>query len=118
MAISQNFIDAITPLFANEAELQEFLDAAPKPLNKSIKLINSRINPGQSYDKLKNKFQEMVPSDWCLTPTVFEELKDQRYIDRENRDIALGKTIPHLTGFFYMQEVAASLPANFLDIPE
>lgn len=118
MAIAQDFIDTIKPMFESEAELQSFLDAAPRSLTKSIKLVNSRINPGGDYKDLKKHFEKLVSSDWTLSPTIFSQLHDQRYVDRENRTIALGRTIQHLGWFFYMQEVAASLPANFLDIPE
>lgn len=118
MTISENFIEAIRPLLKDEAEIQAYLEAAPKPLNKSIKLVNFRGNKGGRYDNVLKSFKELAPDDWILTPTIFKELKDQFYIDRENREQALGKSFLHLCGFFYMQEVAASLPANFLELPE
>ena len=40
------------------------------------------------------------------------------YIDREDREIALGRTFLHLLGFFYMQELAASSSPHFMDIPD
>ena len=116
--ISDNFIDAIRPILGDEKSLQAYIDAAQKPLKKSLKIINSRVRNNDNFEGLKEDFLHLTPGDWTLTQTVFEELKDQFYIDRENIQTALGKTRQHLCGFFYLQEVAASLPANFLDIPE
>ncbi len=116
--ISDNFIDAIRPILQDEQSIEAYKQAAQRPLKKSLKIINSRVRDNDNYDNIADDFLQLTPWDWTLSATVFAELKDQFYIDRETIDIALGKTRQHLCGFFYLQEVAASLPANFLDIPE
>ena len=35
----------------------------------------------------------------------------------EQGDVPLGKQAGHMFGWFYIQELAASLPAHFMDIP-
>ncbi len=54
-------------------------------------------------------------NDWKFTPSPFGKTFDSPvYVDRDDLTYPLGKTRQHLCGLFYIQEVAASLPANIL----
>ncbi len=88
--------------FTDLAALNEY---SARPLRKSI-----RINPLKtSHEKFKAWAQEkkwkLEPVPWC---------SDAFFIDRENREEALGKDVLHLLGHFYMQEAASMLPAALL----
>ena len=107
----QEYLTFLRPLFASDEELQAFVDTMKKPLKKTIKILHSRIDQ-PSFDKLiKNRWRH-------LTPTQFEQFQDVFYIDRDDTETPLGKTFLHLLWFFYMQELAASVPAHFVDIPD
>lgn len=106
------YIEAIKSLFDDPKELEIFLASISKPLPKSIKIIESRMDISTFQSEAKRL-------GWALSQTSFgDDLPDMYYVDREDREIALGKTLLHLLGFCYIQEIAASLPAHFLDIPE
>ena len=56
------------------------------------------------------------PWGWHLHNPDFLDNPTTFYIDRDNLDMALGRTFLHQAGFFYIQEVAASLSAPQLDL--
>lgn len=103
MTISTQFQDMISELLPTQSEQEAFFQAFQQPLKKSISIMRQR----------SEDFENKNP-DFILTPTPFHEHHDTKYIDREDITIPLGKTWQHLTGQFYIQEVAASLPANIL----
>ncbi len=89
-----------------EAEIASFLDTCHRPLKKSISVDPTRRTPA---------LHELVTSrGWKLKQTPFTENADTYRIDREDTSIALGNTALHQFGFFYMQEVAASIPAQII----
>ena len=77
-----------------------------KPLRKSIRVntLKCTIEEVKAWAKSKNWTLEPVP--WC---------SEGFYIDRVNRDEALGRDLLHLFGCFYMQEAASMLPVALLD---
>lgn len=103
MNISQQFKDMIADLLPSPWEQESFFQAFQQPLKKSLSINRHR----------DANFENNNP-DFILNASPFEEVKDTKYVDREDTTIALGKTRQHLTGQFYIQEVAASLPANIL----
>ncbi len=102
--ISQDFRDMIATLLLTQSEQDSFFATFQEPLKKSIS-INRHNDPDFEQNN----------SEFILTPSPFgKEFPDTVYIDREDTTLALGKTRQHLTGQFYIQEVAAALPANIL----
>lgn len=93
----------IADLLPSQSEQESFFQAFQQPLKKSLSINRHR----------DANFEDNNP-DFILNASPFEEVKDTKYVDREDTTIALGKTRQHLTGQFYIQEVAASLPANIL----
>lgn len=59
-----------------------------------------------------------------LTQTSFPVLDDVCYVtyveqdDSKDKMQAIGSHVLHQFGFCYIQEVAASIPAHFIDIPD
>lgn len=103
MNISQQFKDMIADLLPSQSEQEAFFQAFQQSLKKSLSINRHR----------DANFENNNP-DFILNESPFHEVKDTKYVDREDTTIALGKTRQHLTGQFYIQEVAASLPANIL----
>ncbi len=86
-------------------DLKALNESSAKPLRKSIRVNTLKITVEDflKYAKTKGWKLEQVP--WCA---------EGFYIDRENREEALGRDVLHLLGYFYMQEAASMLPAELL----
>lgn len=89
--------------FTDVALLKEMSD---KPLRKSMRVNTLKITV-EDFTKWGNeKGWQMTPVPWCA---------EAFYIDRENREQALGKDLLHLLGAAYMQEAASMLPVELLN---
>lgn len=76
-----------------------------KPLRKSVRVNTLKISVEDFLTYGKEKGWELTPVPWC---------SEAFFIERENRDEALGRDELHLLGGFYMQESASMLPAELL----
>ncbi len=95
--------------FFNSIDFENFIDACFAHLSKSIKLINTFV----SIDE----FKELVSSLWWTlkNTNLWDDLFwDIFYVDRQDKNIAIWKTILHLIWLFYIQEVSASIPAHLI----
>ncbi|MEF2175447.1 MAG: hypothetical protein V3575_03150, partial [Candidatus Absconditabacteria bacterium] len=99
-------------VFVDDNEIQEFVEFCKMPLKKSIRLNTNKMS---SQDFI----QTTKTWGYTLTDPGFIKVdNDSFYIDRDNTDLALGRTFFHQSGFFYIQEIAASLPAKFFEFNE
>ena len=106
--INQAFLDMIKPILPNESEQEEFIEACTRPLKKSITINIDKISVEDFIALTK-------PRGWTLTPHRFTKDPITFYIDREDTTTALWNTFLYKSGFFYIQEVAASMPALLVD---
>lgn len=104
--INSRFIEYFQENFFADApeELERFLESLTKPLPKTIRVNTNRI----SVEDFKAR---ALRNNWILTPTnnptVFR-------IDRTEIKIPLGHTLEHLLGYFYIQELSASMSVHYL----
>ena len=88
----------------NPDELTRFLESLTKPLPKTVRVNTNRI----SVENFKIRAER---NNWTLTPTpnptVFR-------IDRTAIKLPLGHTLEHLLGYFYIQELSASMSVHYL----
>lgn len=88
-------------------ELERFLESLTKPLPKTIRVNTARIS-------VKDFKARALRNSWTLTPTnnptVFR-------IDRTEIKMPLGHTLEHLLGYFYIQELSASMSVHYLTQP-
>lgn len=111
-SINVNFLDEMKSVFEDENEMQEFVDCCKMPLKKSLRLNTNKMSAQEFIDITK-------PWWYTLTdPWFIKEDNDSFYIDRDDTDIALWRTFFHQSWFFYIQEIAASLPAKFFQFNE
>lgn len=89
--------------FTDVALLKEM---SAKPLRKSMRVNTLKISVDQFTEWGIEKGWQMTPVPWC---------KEAFFIDRENREEALGKDLLHLLGAAYMQEAASMLPVELLN---
>ncbi len=102
MSRFSDYLQATFEFSAPEAE--EIIAAMKQPLGKSIRVNTRKI----ALEDFQTHAQEQ---GWELTPTDIPEVF---LIDREDTSIALGNTLEHQAGWFYIQEVAAAHPPHLL----
>lgn len=105
--VNSRFVEYFRETFFkdSEEELNKLIEALTKPLPKTIRINTSRISI-EDFKKRAEKY------NWILTPTpnptVFR-------IDRTNIKMPLGHTLEHLLGYFYIQELSASMSVHYLE---
>jgi 16S rRNA (cytosine1407-C5)-methyltransferase len=98
--MKQDFLDYIQDTFEFPAdEMQDFIATLSKPLKKTLRVNTNKISI--------EDFKVLVKKQWW---TLWETPlgKNMFYVDRENITFALGHSLEHITGYFYVQELAAS----------
>lgn len=85
-------------------ESEEVMSALVKTLTKSIRINTHKIS---REDFLIHAREQ----EWVLTETDIPEVF---LIDREDTSLALGRTLEHQAGWFYIQELAAAHPPFLL----
>ncbi len=106
--IHQWFKDLLKNLIP-ENEITDFLVACDRPLKKSITINTTKISVEDFLNITKSFGRTLERQRFIKNSNTF-------YIDRKDLDIALGRTFLYQAGFFYIQEVAASLSAPQLDL--
>lgn len=86
------------------SQTEEIIEAMKKPIGKSIRVNTRKI-------ALKDFRIHAQEQWWTLTQTGVPEVF---LIDRDDTSIALGNTLEHQAGWFYIQEVAAAHPPYLL----
>lgn len=102
MSRFSDYLQATFEFSAPEAE--EIIAAMKQPLGKSIRVNTRKI-------ALQDFMLHAEEQGWKLTQT---DIPDVFLIDREDTTIALGNTLEHQAGWFYIQEVAAAHPPFLL----
>jgi 16S rRNA C967 or C1407 C5-methylase (RsmB/RsmF family) len=96
----------------SEEEFLQFAQWYTQPVHKSIKILTSRID--------RATFQAEVAKDgWALQEPAFsfngKVYDDVLFVDKQDKQ-SLGSHPWHQEGYFYVQEMAAGLAAQVLDV--
>lgn len=98
--MKQDFLNYIKDTFNfDQNEMEEFESALSKPLKKTLRVNTNKISIWDFQEYTERKW-------WTLSPTPLG--KNMFYVDREDTTLALWHTLEHITGYFYVQELAAS----------
>ncbi len=92
--------------YADYTDVEALKAISQKPLRKCL-----RVNGLKSSVEALHTWG--ARHGWLLTPVPW--IASGFFIDRENRDTALGKDLLHLLGHTYMQEASSMLPPVLLD---
>jgi len=87
-------------------DLAVLMAATDRPLRKSVRVNMLKCSVADFHAWAKEREWTLTPVPWCA---------EAFFIERENRETALGRDIRHLLGHFYMQESASMLPPALLD---
>ncbi len=107
MTIHDNFLSELKQRLS-EQELNDFVTACQKPLKKSLTVNTHKISCETLQQITTSRWRHLQDPWFTIPATTF-------YIDRDDVSNALGNTFLHQAWFFYIQEVAASLPATQID---
>jgi 16S rRNA (cytosine1407-C5)-methyltransferase len=91
--------------YAGLTDVDALKAISDKPLRKSVRVNTLKMDVEEFVKRAKAKEWQLTPVPWC---------DDAFYLDRENREKAIGKDLLHLLGHFYMQEAASMLPVALL----
>lgn len=107
--INDRFVEYFREIFFADKpeELATFLSALTKPLPKTIRVNTARISVTDFEKRAKKNGWILSPTP---NPTVFR-------IDRVDTRLPLGHTLEHLLGYFYIQELSASMSVHYLIQP-
>lgn len=98
--MKQDFLNYIQETFEfSPDEMQDFQTSLSKPLKKTLRINTNKISV-EDFKKL------VIPQWWTLSETHLGN--NMFYVDRENIKFALGHSLEHICGYFYVQELAAS----------
>ncbi|MFH0851199.1 MAG: hypothetical protein V1876_00415 [Candidatus Peregrinibacteria bacterium] len=92
--------------YASLTDLEALKGASARPLRKSVRVNTLKCSVEDFRAWAEEKGWTLTPVPWCA---------EASFIDRENRETALGRDLRHLLGHFYMQEAASMLPPALLD---
>ena len=92
--------------YAGYTDLAALLAYTAKPLRKSVRVNTLKSTVERFAAHAKSEAWAIAPVPWC----------DQGFfVERENRERALGRDMLHLLGHMYMQEASSMLPVSLLD---
>jgi len=94
------FLERMKKLLGKEIEL--YLGILKKPLQNSIRCNTLKINP----EKLKKRLESL---GWIIEQP-FKENPEIMIIKNELRPGELGRSLEHLLGYYYVQEISSMLP--------
>lgn len=98
--MKKDFLEYIKNEFEfSDNEISDFEGSLNTPLKKTIRINTNKISI-KDFKKLA-KINNWILSETLLGENIF-------YIDREDTSIPLGHTTEHISGLFYVQELAAS----------
>lgn len=92
--------------YASLTDLRALTAASDRPLRKSVRVNTLKCSVKDFKQWADERKWQLTPVPWC---------SEGFFIERENRETALGRDLRHLLGHFYMQESASMLPAALLD---
>jgi len=94
-------------LFNNEKDFQSYLEILKKKPLKSIRCNTLKISPEKLREKLKEK-------GWKIRQP-FQSNPEIMIIENELLPGELGRSLEHMLGYYYIQEIASMLPVLALE---
>src|SRR3990172_9518326 len=83
-------------------EFQEYLEILKKPVQNSIRCNTLKISPEELLKRLRSK-------NWSVNQP-FKDCPEVMIIENDLAPGELGRSLEHLLGYYYVQEIASMLP--------
>jgi NOL1/NOP2/sun family putative RNA methylase len=94
--------ERLKSLMPNEKDFKEFLEILKKPTQNSIRCNTLKISP----EKLKKRLED---KNWVIKQP-FKNYPEVMIIENNLAPGELGRSLEHLLGYYYVQEIASMLP--------
>lgn len=108
----QPYLDFIQEILTDEAEFQSFSHCYQQPIPKSIKIIESRIQRSALLAYLDAEKWTLDSAGLTGNGKHYDDLLLAQRPDQKT----LGNHFLHEMGYYYIQEIAAGLPAQLMDL--
>src|SRR3972149_912290 len=95
--------ERLKTLMPNEKDFNSFLEILKKPTQNSIRCNTLKISPEKLKKRLENK-------NWIIGQP-FKSYPEIMVIENNLLPGELGRSLEHLLGYYYVQEIASMLPA-------
>ncbi len=90
-------------------EFKTFLQWCEKPLRKALRVNTRKVSSEVFLARARERGWHLIPIPWS---------KEGYWIDRENREVPLGKSVEHYGGWFYLQDPASMIPPEVMKAQE
>ncbi|MBV7314601.1 16S rRNA (cytosine(1407)-C(5))-methyltransferase RsmF [Shewanella sp. NIFS-20-20] len=102
--LNQNFIDSISADIPSHLSVEDLIDYCGRPLRRAIRVNQLTIDCEDFITHMQAKGWQFEPIPWC----------DSGFWITGQDDDALGNSIEHQAGWFYIQEASSMLPPTAL----
>ena len=107
----QTYLDYISN-YLDEQAFEQFKATYQQKISKSIKIIEKRIQKSDFFSLVKRYWRELTPPDLRWDDQIYNDVV---FVHKEDTK-TLGSHFLHQSWYFYIQEVAAGLSAQILDV--
>jgi len=97
------YIERLKELLNNKEDIDKFLEVAKTKPKKSIRVNTIKISPEKLKKRLENNYS------WKIIQPI-KDYPEAMIIDNELIPGEIGKTIEHLLGYYYVQEITSMMP--------
>lgn len=101
--LKKEFLERMQEISKSEEDFKEYLEILEKEPVKSIRGNKLKISPEKLKKQLEKKYNWKISQPWNQNPEVM-------IIESELQPGELGRTMEHLLGYYYIQELASMLP--------
>lgn len=97
------FVERMKKIFSDEKDLKEYFDILKILPVKSIRCNKLKISPSELKRNLENNYGWKIVHPWKSYPEVM-------IVESDLEPGELGRSMEHLLGYYYIQELASMLP--------
>lgn len=105
VSLPEPFVELISKSLPTPDYFDQFLEYCDKPLRRSIRVNTLKISVADFCQRMSAKGWHLTAVPWC---------ESGFWLEREDEQTALGNTLEHLGGLFYIQEASSMLPVSAL----
>ncbi|GLS84639.1 16S rRNA (cytosine(1407)-C(5))-methyltransferase RsmF [Paraferrimonas haliotis] len=104
-SLNPEFLDSIEKILPSELSIDDFIDYSQRPLRRSIRVNTLAISVTDFVKRMQAQGWQLQAIPWC---------EQGFWVGPEDKLDAIGNTVEHLAGLFYIQEASSMLPVTAL----
>ncbi|MFW5846734.1 MAG: NOL1/NOP2/sun family putative RNA methylase [Nanoarchaeota archaeon] len=107
--LKPEFLERLKILLPEKKDFENYINILSKQPVKSIRCNTLKISPNKLKEKLENNYNWKIKQPWKNYPEIM-------IIESELSPGELGRSLEHLLGYYYVQELASTLPVISLNL--